>query len=86
MSERHDTHPGAGASSNADSPALRALRRALLQLDLRPQHAVDNMSDAEAERVQARYALGKRSNPDHDTTSYRDAAYDQQDHDRSATK
>lgn len=42
-----------------------------------------DISAAEAERVRARYALGKRSNPDHDTTSYRDAAYDNQDHDRS---
>lgn len=33
---------------------------------------VNDMSDAEAVRVQARYAFGKRHNPDHDTTSYRD--------------
>lgn len=34
------------------------------------------MSDQEAERVKARYALGKRTNPDHDETSYRDKYYD----------
>lgn len=31
-----------------------------------------DMTHEEAERVKARYALGKRFNPDHDTTSYRD--------------
>lgn len=30
------------------------------------------ISREEAERIRARYALGKRYNPDHDTTSYRD--------------
>lgn len=33
---------------------------------------VPDMSDEEADRVIARYALGKRFNPDHDQTSYRD--------------
>lgn len=37
---------------------------------------VIDMSDQEAERVKARYALGKRTNPDHDETSYRDKYYD----------
>jgi hypothetical protein len=34
--------------------------------------AVDDMTDEEAKRVQARYALGKLHNPDHDTANYRD--------------
>ena len=35
--------------------------------------AVKDMSDEEAARVKARYAFGQLHNPDHDTTSYRDA-------------
>lgn len=31
------------------------------------------MDCEEAERVRARYALGKLHNPNHDTTSYRDS-------------
>lgn len=31
-----------------------------------------DMSEEEAQRVQARYAFGRLHNPDHDTTSYRD--------------
>lgn len=31
-----------------------------------------DMGSHEAERVKTRYAFGKRYNPDHDTTSYRD--------------
>ena len=34
-------------------------------------HVYDGTDD-EAARVRARYALGRRHNPDHDTTSYRD--------------
>jgi hypothetical protein len=30
------------------------------------------MADEEAERVRARYAIGRRLNPEHDVTSYRD--------------
>lgn len=31
------------------------------------------LSEEEAARIRARYAFGKLYNPDHDTTSYRDA-------------
>lgn len=34
------------------------------------------ISRDEAQRIRARYALGKLHNPDHDTTSYRDGKPD----------
>ena len=36
--------------------------------------SVDDMSDEEAVRVQARWALSRECNPDHDTTDFRDRA------------
>jgi hypothetical protein len=32
----------------------------------------DEVDDAHAERIRARYGMGKRLNPDHDSTSYMD--------------
>lgn len=39
--------------------------------------AVEDMTDDEAARVRARYAIGKKHNPNHDETSYRDRAQPQ---------
>ncbi|HEY1216720.1 MAG TPA: hypothetical protein VGE93_24105 [Bryobacteraceae bacterium] len=47
--------------------------RAAWALCFHPVHLLrEDITPDEAERIRARYALGKQFNPDHDTTSYRD--------------
>lgn len=41
-----------------------------------PVTCIQIIKHDEAERIRARYALGKLHNPDHDTTSYRDGNSD----------